>query len=407
MGIHSVSISFRGETAGYATYRPGETVHGVMTLIIGGCEPHKLSSVLVKVRGLAKSLWKTHSGSGKNRHTHTHTEDLWLIREDIFFIRGPTVEALHPGTYQYAFSHQLRLGLPPTYSCQYGTISYMCKARAISHDLFAFNGKSEYTFTVLPALDLNAEPANLAEPASVTAEAQQSLFGHAIGRFTLTMSPQAAVGGQTISFTIDGPERLFRKQLNAPGVVKLKRCTLCIANGRRREEKRDVAVVQPGQSPNGWHRFELTVPRHEGITISAVMCRIITVTYYVKIKSRHITLSLPLVLGTVPFHRSHVRSRSVSPRPTAPSAAGGIEPRRRSAWADSPSLRPPAEHHSSSAPALAAAPDYDPPPSYEQVMRDQPHSPGRAAAGGGTASETERRHKKEHEATGFTFLGDM
>ncbi|KAF0312357.1 hypothetical protein FJT64_016875 [Amphibalanus amphitrite] len=339
MGIHSVSISFRGETAGYATYRPGETVHGVMTLIIGGCEPHKLSC--------------------------------------------PTVEALYPGTYQYAFSHQLRLGLPPTYSCQYGTISYMCKARAISHDLFAFNGKSEYTFTVLPALDLNAEPANLAEPASVTAEAQQSLFGHAIGRFTLTMSPQAAVGGQTISFTIDGPERLFRKQLNAPGVVKLKRCTLCIANGRRREEKRDVAVVQPGQSPNGWHRFELTVPRHEGITISAVMCRIITVTYYVKVR------------------------RSVSPRPTAPSAAGGTEPRRRSAWADSPSLRPPAEHHSSSAPALAAAPDYDPPPSYEQVMRDQPRSPGRAAAGGGTASETERRHKKEHEATGFTFLGDM
>ena len=43
MGIHSVTISFTGGTAGYANYRPGDTVHGVMTLIIGGSEPHKLS----------------------------------------------------------------------------------------------------------------------------------------------------------------------------------------------------------------------------------------------------------------------------------------------------------------------------------------------------------------------------
>ena len=71
------------------------------------------------------------------------------------------MEALYPGTYQYTFSHQLRHNLPPTYSCRYGTISYMCKARAISHDLFAFNGKSEFPFVVLPVLDLNAEPAQL------------------------------------------------------------------------------------------------------------------------------------------------------------------------------------------------------------------------------------------------------
>ena len=43
MVIHSVAVSFTGAPAGYATYRPGDTVHGVMTLIIGGNEPHKLS----------------------------------------------------------------------------------------------------------------------------------------------------------------------------------------------------------------------------------------------------------------------------------------------------------------------------------------------------------------------------
>ena len=152
------------------------------------------------------------------------------------------------------------------------------------------------------------------------------------------MSRAAVVGGQKITFSIDGPERLFRKQLTGPGVVKLKRvrgrgqssatgnapaeaahcphwtratrrwmwerarlsqaalypkqlmfhlcpqCTLCIANGRRREEKHDLVVVEPGRSASGWRHFELTVPQHEGMTISSDRCRIITVTHYVKVR---------------------------------------------------------------------------------------------------------------------------
>ena len=41
--------------------------------------------------------------------------------------------------------------------------------------------------------------------------------------------------------------------------------------------------MEPGRDSHGWHQFELTVPRLEGITIGADMCRIITVGYYVKV----------------------------------------------------------------------------------------------------------------------------
>ncbi|XP_037082180.1 arrestin domain-containing protein 17-like [Pollicipes pollicipes] len=376
MGIESISISFSPSLTGSGAYRPGETLHGVMTLTIGGRDPHSLSSLLVKVRGLARTRWKTSSGSGKNRHTKTHTEDLWLLREDIFFIRGPTVEALYPGTYQYPFSYTLRRSLPPSFSAQFGQISYMCKARAISSDFFSFNGKEDFTFTVLPLLDLNAEP-QLAEPLVVEREAEQSLFGHAIGQFRMTMSRQGFIGGQPIDITIDGPDRLFQKMAKASGVVKLKQRTVCTAHGRTRETKTDVSAVTVAgvpQRPSGWRRLQLTVPRHQAITISATTCRIITVTYYIKVSSRHINLHLPLTIGTEPFAAGPAWQPSPRPSPAHPATVTSAQ---RYDFAPSAPSAP-------SAPACQA-PDYDPPPTYDEVMR--------AGDGGGDG--------------GFTKLADL
>ena len=42
-------------------------------------------------------------------------------------------------------------------------------------------------------------------------------------------------------------------------------------------------MLEPGQSRTGWHSFELVVPTHEGMSISESMCRIITVSHYIKV----------------------------------------------------------------------------------------------------------------------------
>jgi len=389
MTIDSTSISW--VHPGTGIYRPGDVIQGVMTLVITG-DRHNLSELLVKIRGLAKTHWKTSSGSGKNRRTKTHQEELWLMREDIYFIRGPARESLAPGTYTYPFSHTLRHGLPPSYESQYGKISYMCKARAISSDLFSFNSKTDYVFTVLPVLDLNAKP-QLAEPVAVSATADTSTFGHAIGDYTLRMNRSGFTGGERISITITGPDRLFEKQQKSDGVVKLKKCVLNTAHSRTREEKYDLAEVHP-YSSRGWRSpIELTVPNHERMTIDSSMCRIVTVSYYIKIHSRHITMRIPVTIGTVPFVSSNSGSQAWG-SPSQQLQPRGSPQTWRPSPAPSPSphvYRPPQrEMFSPSAPAAPAASMYDPPPSYSEVM---------AAEKGAMGAEkgAEKGEKKEEE----------
>ena len=129
-----------------------------------------------------------------------------------------------------------------------------------------------------------------------------------------------------------------------------------------------------------------------------------------QIKSRHINITLPVVVGTVPLCDARSPVRPSAPELRSPPA----DPWRRSphgspagTWGRSPRPSPrhsPApEPHSASAPALAAAqpaPGYDPPPSYEQVMQGRPHAPS-----GEYMSEKQRR--KEAEASGLTHLGDL
>jgi len=115
------------------------------------------------------------------------------------------------------------------------------------------------------------------------------------------------VGGEQLRIRIEGPEALFQSLAKGDGYVKLKRVTVCTAGRNTRDTKSDLAVTRPGRRPGAWRHVTLPVPAGE-VSIDDDLCHVITVSYYVKIASRHINLHLPVTMGTVPVAMGTVTS---------------------------------------------------------------------------------------------------
>ena len=146
-----------------------------------------------------------------------------------------------------------------------------------------------------------------------------------------------------------------------------------------------------------------------------------------QIKSRHINVSLPLVVGTVP-RAAPAPARYWQPAPSAPQLQPSLSPRSGGSpagtwgrspgsggspagtWGRSPRHSPAPDPRSASAPALPAAaatpaPSYEPPPSYEQVMQGRPITPSGPSPGGNTGEKQWRREKEGD--TEYTHLGNL
>lgn len=294
MGIKSTDIVFQPTKFGQASYLPGDVVHGTLVLEITGSKSHELSALLVKVRGSAESRWETSNSDGSS---DVHTETQWYIREEIPLSEGSGL-SLSPGTHRLPFCFRLPDRLPPTKKLKYGKFVYLCKARAVSRGHFAFDGKKEQEFTVLPQRDLRLEP-GLRLPLTVEKKAKWSLFGASLGQYHLTVERQGFTAGETINVRLDGSDALLRALADGNRQVRLKRMAVFTAGKSTRVDKKVVSAVKPGRHPSDWYRMQLTVPDEE-LSIDNDFCRVITVSYYVKISYRRTNLHVPVTIGTVP-----------------------------------------------------------------------------------------------------------
>lgn len=292
MGIKKIVITVR-RPGTEAVFRPGETLTGALRLHITGHKPHKLTRVLVKVRGKAVTHWTEASGSGGST---TRSEIQHLLRVDIpLCLKGQPITELPPGEHTLPFSCQLPDRLAPTMKIGEGKVRYSIKARAISAALFSFDGKTKCPIELTQHLDLNLDH-KLSKPLMLSGTAPKPLFGKSPGRFSVYIERQGYTAGETIHVHVDGSEQLMQALANGDSVMKLKRSHLCKAGSHTRKGKKTLVVVKP----RDWRHVQLVVPSGLQISIDNSLCNIINVTYYIKIKSPPLNLRLNLVIGTVP-----------------------------------------------------------------------------------------------------------
>ncbi|XP_043224894.1 arrestin domain-containing protein 17-like [Amphibalanus amphitrite] len=298
MGIKKTELVFQTRQEGTPlAFSPGETMSGAVVLTIDGSKPHKLTSVVVKVRGRAETDWKT--GSGDDESRHRDTEELLRLDLTVLGNAGGQPTALPPGRHQFPF----QFSLPPrlAYSLKHmdGKIRYECSARARSDSFWSFDGRACVPFEVLARRDLSAEP-QLAQPLTVSREARFSLLGRDPGPFRLYLTRQGFTAGEVIDISLEGPGEAFQALAKADGTVQLKTRVVFRAGVSTRQKKWVAAAVRPGSSPDAWRHIRLTVPAGEVTLDDSSGCTIISVTHYVKVRDVH----LPVVLGTTPLRPS-------------------------------------------------------------------------------------------------------
>ena len=292
MGIRRTELVFEtGRADGPLALSPGETVSGALVLTIDGSKAHKISAVVVKVRGRAVTEWTTGSGDDESRHRDTQE----LLRLDVPLLTELT--ALRPGAHQLPFQFQLPRRL--AYSMEHsfhGKVEYECSARAFSDSFWSFDGRARTPIQVLARRDLSTE-LHLSQPLMVNREARFSLLGRDPGPFRVHLARQGFAAGEVIDISLEGPGAAFQALAAADDLVELKTRVVFRAGISTRQKKWVAAAVRPGGSPSAWRHVRLTVPTGEVSLDESSGCTIISVSHYVKIRDVH----LPVVLGTTPL----------------------------------------------------------------------------------------------------------
>ncbi|XP_037074132.1 arrestin domain-containing protein 17-like isoform X2 [Pollicipes pollicipes] len=277
------------------TASPEVIVSSPSSLILRKCHLPKhcrIPGASIAVEGVASTYWTTSSGDD----TSSYSDEVWLISQKLTLIKDPGRD-LMPGKHQLPFSFQLPSRLPPSLSASYGKVKYTFRARAVSSGLFSFNGKVDGRLTVAPHRDLNEHP-RLGKPVTLESKTAWSLFGPSSKRFTLTMPKSGFAGGEAIEIWVDGPQSVLEAMASGDGRLKLKRRTVFRAGAFTQEKKQVLSVLKPGRVAASWRVLRLPVPSGEA-SVEEDVCRIITVSHYVKVSTGGIHLHVPVTIGTV------------------------------------------------------------------------------------------------------------
>ncbi|XP_043197543.1 arrestin domain-containing protein 2-like isoform X2 [Amphibalanus amphitrite] len=278
MGVQSTNIVCRSDRPGETAFRCGETVNGSVVVTIDGHKSHKFSSMLLKVRVQAKTEWE------ENDTNYSETQD--LFRLDLPLRSATTGEtSLPPGQHQLPFSFPLPERLPHTMKYHEAKVVFLLKARLKSSSMWSWDGAQEVKLRILPQRDLS-QCFDLAAPLKMLREDKWTMWNGNPGEFSVTVAKQGYVAGETIDLWIDASDGVYTELAQLDGHVKLKRLVVA-REGKKNynEERTSIATVKPGKAASAWHRIQLTVPEDEITMDDLALCRIISVTYYVKVKA--------------------------------------------------------------------------------------------------------------------------
>uniref|UniRef100_A0A8C1CNJ1 Arrestin domain-containing protein 3 n=1 Tax=Cyprinus carpio carpio TaxID=630221 RepID=A0A8C1CNJ1_CYPCA len=295
-------------------FASGDFVSGRVIIEVTG--EIRVKSLNIHAKGLAKVRWTESRNAGSNTaYTQNFTDEVeYLNHRDVLIGHDRGVLRNITGRHEFPFSFELpQTPLATSFEGKHGSVRYWVKAEL--HRPWLLPMKTKKEFTVFEHIDINTP---------------------------LLLSPQAGTKEKTLCcwFCTSGPVSLSAKierKGYTPGesiqiVAEIENCSSRVvvpkaaiyqtqtffAKGKVKEIKQLVANLRGDPLPSGktetWDGKMLKIPP---ISPSILDCSIIHVEYslmvYVDIpRAVNLTLNLPLVIGTIPFHSFGSRTSSVS-----------------------------------------------------------------------------------------------
>uniref|UniRef100_A0A1L8DK69 Putative arrestin domain-containing protein 3 n=1 Tax=Nyssomyia neivai TaxID=330878 RepID=A0A1L8DK69_9DIPT len=295
----------------YGVFLAGQTISGQVELSISKIK--KVIGVTLRIVGYAKCRWSEHKGSNKHRRTVVYQgrEDYLASLTDLVGRSqdGSTIE-LAPGMHSYRFTCDLPHQLPTSFEGSKGYIRYFVII-ALERP-WKFDQKFKVAFTVLKQFDLNFDSPILRLPCQVSMDRSFCCGPCKTGPISIIAhtSQSGYVPGQTIN--------VFAEIANASTVkvdeirFSLKKIIRYTSQTPRPKTKEETLTITEARisglkkkEQSGKFEQHLQIPPLPPTSLS--LCRIITVSYEVKIEAKvsgaHLNpvLKIPVTLGTVPL----------------------------------------------------------------------------------------------------------
>ncbi|XP_020782171.1 arrestin domain-containing protein 3-like [Boleophthalmus pectinirostris] len=316
-------------------YSGGDLVSGRVVVEVTG--DVRVKSLDITARGVAKVRWTESRNAGANTaYTQNYTEEVEYLHHYDTLIgedrdadcpeEGLTV--LHPGLHEFAFSFNLpQMALATSFEGKHGSVKYWVKAELHRPWLLPVKAKKE--FIVFEHIDINT-PLLLA-PQAGTKEKTLCCWFCASG--PISLSAKIERKGYTPGESI----QIFAEVENCSSRVVVPKAALYqtqtfYAKGKGKEIQQLVSNLRGDPLPQGksqsWEGKMLKIPP---VSPSILDCPIIKVEYvlmvYVDIPGGlNLSLSLPLVIGTIPLYASASRTSSISSNCSAMSWLGLVDP---------------------------------------------------------------------------------
>ncbi|XP_019740977.1 arrestin domain-containing protein 3-like [Hippocampus comes] len=299
----------------------GELVSGRVVVEVAG--DVRVRSLDVTARGVAKVRWTESRNAGANTaYTQNYTEEVEYLHHRDTLIgeeRGEAliiiiITVLHSGLHEFAFSFHLpQMALATSFEGKHGSVRYWVKAELQRPWMLPVKVKKE--FIVFEHIDINT-PLLLAPQAG---SKEKTLCCWFCASGPISLSVKVARKGYTPGDSI----QIFAEVENCSTRVVVPKAALYqtqtfFAKGKGKEIQQLVSnlrgeALAQGKSQS-WEGRMLKIPP---VSPSILDCPIIRVEYalvvYVDIPGGlNLSLSLPLVIGTIPLHTAASRTSSIS-----------------------------------------------------------------------------------------------
>ncbi|XP_029921590.1 arrestin domain-containing protein 3-like [Myripristis murdjan] len=299
----------------------GDSVSGRVVVDVTG--DVRVKSLNINARGVAKVRWTESRNAGANTaYAQNYTEEVEYLnhydtligeeRDEDCPEEGLTV--LHAGLHEFAFSFNLpQMALATSFEGKHGSVRYWVKAELHRPWLLPVKVKKE--FIVFEHIDINT-PLLLA-PQGGTKEKTLCCWFCVSG--PISLSAKIERKGYTPGESI----QIFAEVENASSRVVVPKAALYqtqtfFANGKGKQIQQLVSNLRGDSLPQGksqsWEGKLLKIPP---VSPSILDCPVIRVEYalvvYVDVPGGlNLSLSLPVVIGTIPLHACSSRTSSIS-----------------------------------------------------------------------------------------------
>ncbi|XP_061657476.1 arrestin domain-containing protein 3-like isoform X2 [Syngnathoides biaculeatus] len=387
--VRALAVCFdTSDESNLPVFSGGELVSGRVLLEAVG--DVRVRSLDVTARGVAKVRWTDSRNAGANAaYAQNYTEELeYLSHRDTLIgddagdssssaaaaADDGVVSVLRAGLHEFAFSFHLpHMALATSFEGKHGSVRYWVKAELQRPWMLPLKVKKE--FVVFEHIDINT-PLLLAPQAG---SKEKTLCCWLCASGPISLSVKVARKGYTPGDSI----RIFAEVENCSTRAVVPKAALYqtqsfFAKGKGKEIRRPVSdlrgeALARGQSQS-WRGRPLKIPP---VSPSILDCPIIRVEYalvvYVDVPGGlNLSLSLPLVIGTIPLHGRRDGASGWLPtaeRPEAPPSYSELaisESHRRHFLRGVPEWEPEPEHASAALLTYVTEFRYLPPPLYAE-----------------------------------------